>query len=205
MLTIEEPKPKEGVVTVSGLEREFGLLDPKSLKVSLDMAQIKPGWQMFLITRQDVRLPGNLNLERIEPSLLRLNVTELIPMEVGVEVQTAGSLKKGYILDKIEVKPSRVQVIASPNLRDSEVKVYTDPIDLSQLTETTTLTPKLAIPTSVRFPTGKYPEVKVKLIINKIQEPAKEPSPKEEQAEPNNLIKDGVIMQNEDPDLNIRK
>jgi len=62
MLTIEEPKRKVVSVTLSGLERAFDLLEPRTLKVSFDMTQIKPGQQSLVVTRQDVRFPANLAL-----------------------------------------------------------------------------------------------------------------------------------------------
>lgn len=212
MLTLEEPKTKEVVVTLSGLERAFSLLDPRSLKVSLDTVQIKPGWQMFLVTREDVRLPTNLTLERIEPSVLRLNVTELITLKVPIQVQTMGKLKESFVLDRLEVKPSEVEVIASPKLRDSAIKIFTEPIDLNAISESTSFNPRLIVPTAIRFKNGKDPEVKVKIKVKKIEAPKPQNEEKnevnkedEEKEVPSFLIKEDVKMTPIDQKMDIRK
>ncbi len=200
MVTIEEPKTKEVSVSLSGLERAFGLLDPDSLKISLDMAQIKPGWQMFLVTREDVRLPANLNLERIEPSVLRLNVTELVTLDIPIEVQTVGKLKEGLELEQLSVKPAQVQVIAPPKLRNSSIKIFTEPLDLSSIDDSTSFSPRLVVPTSIRFVDGKKPEVKVKIRIKELSESKKKPV-----KAPEPLIQEGVKMMPTDQDVNIRR
>lgn len=200
MLILEEPKQKEALLTLSGLERAFDMLEPRSLKVSLDMSEAQPGERSFVVTRQDVRFPANLNLERIEPSILPINISELISLDISVQVKTTGSVKPPVRIKKISVKPKKVRVIATPNIKGSELKIYTEAIDLTQITETTTLTPRLVVPTDIRFMNGKAPLVKVTLEVT--QEEEKAPSQKLEEEK---KLKENVIMSPFNPEPKIRK
>lgn len=174
-LFLQEPKAKEVSMTLSGLERAFDLLEPKSLKVSLDMSHIQPGEQTVIVRRQDVMVPANLTLERIEPSILKLLVNELIQLTVPVQPQITGALAPSLELKKVMVTPQEVSVIVTPEYREEAIKILTEPIDLSQVSETVTLSPKLVVPSDIRFPDEKMPGVKVTLEILKVEPPPKPP------------------------------
>jgi len=209
MLTIEEPKRKVVSVTLSGLERAFDLLEPRTLKVSFDMTQIKPGQQSLVVTRQDVRFPANLVLERIEPSTLKLFITELIQLNVPVQVETSGSVPKTIRLEKITVIPQKVKVIASPNVKDEAIKIFTESIDLTKVTESITLTPKLVVPTDIRFLNGKEPVVKVNIEVSEIKESDSSDSEKDKEKQnqiiPNPSRKEDLTMTPSLSPLHIRK
>lgn len=167
MLVLEEPKKNELSVTLSGLERAFDLLEPRTLRVSLDLSHIQPGEETFVVTREDVRTPANLKLERIDPSYLKFFVSKLIQLNVPIKVETYGQLPQNLSLESIKVKPQRVKVIASQYIQDDLIKITTEPIDLSLIKEPTTLTQKLVIPTDIRLMDGKESTVKVSINVVK--------------------------------------
>lgn len=70
---LEEPKPVEARVTLTGSEQAFNLLNPGSLIISLDLSKIQEGNQYFLIGQENLRQPSNLSLYRIEPNPIVLN------------------------------------------------------------------------------------------------------------------------------------
>ena len=71
-LLLDETAPNEARVTLSGSDRNFRFLDPGSLKVTLDLAEARAGYQEFPITDRNIRLPTNLMPYRIEPRTIRL-------------------------------------------------------------------------------------------------------------------------------------
>ncbi len=84
-------------------------------------------------------------------------------------------------------------MIASPKLEGTAIKIFTEPIDLNPINETVTLSPRLIVPTAIRFAGGKDPEIKVKVKVIKI-EPEPEPKPLQEKSEilPREVMQEGV-------------
>ena len=64
--------PNEARITLTGSDRDFRFLDPGSLKISLDLSDIKIGYQEVAVNSGNLRLPSNLELYRIEPRIMRL-------------------------------------------------------------------------------------------------------------------------------------
>ncbi len=64
--------PNEARVTLTGSERNFRFLDPGTLKITLDMAERGIGFQEIQVSDENIRLPGNLSIYRIEPRIARL-------------------------------------------------------------------------------------------------------------------------------------
>jgi YbbR domain-containing protein len=76
----------------------------------------------------------------------------------------SGSLPEGLKLQNIDVVPASIQVITlSKNIK--KLKIVTEPINLDEISETTTLTPKLIIPEEVQSVNGKQPSVEVTLEV----------------------------------------
>lgn len=66
-LAIRSSRPQDARITVSGYENAFTLLDPNTLRVSLNVNDVKEGRQVIAIESGDVRMPGNLRLADVDP------------------------------------------------------------------------------------------------------------------------------------------
>jgi diadenylate cyclase len=75
-LVLDDPRPTEAQVTLSGAERVFDF-DPQTLVVSLDMKTARPGWQEFVLTHDSLEKPVGLTVQEIEPRVIRLRVQRL--------------------------------------------------------------------------------------------------------------------------------
>lgn len=82
---------------------------------------------------------------------------------VPVEVQTTGQLPEGYTLNGISANTEEVEVRAITEVLESVNAVSTEPIDLSQITETTTLDVPLDLPSDVYVPSTETIEVTVEV------------------------------------------
>jgi diadenylate cyclase len=162
---IEGPRVTEATVMLSGPEQAFRLLDPQTLKVSVDLSRIGEGEQSVEFTRDAVKIPSNLSLEGIKPERILLTAHRLLPTEVPVEVVTEGNLRTGYTLERIEATPPLVKVLVPSSLSRKGLKIRTESIGLDQLTQTTTVTTKLLLPSEVRLIDGKPLGVKVTIFI----------------------------------------
>ncbi len=57
---LDEYARSEARVTVSGSERDFRFLDPGSLKISLDLANVEVGHQEVVVAERNLNLPSNV-------------------------------------------------------------------------------------------------------------------------------------------------
>lgn len=160
---IKEPTPKKATVTLMGSEQAFDLLNPRALKISLDMSKIQEGKQQLVMGRDLVRHPSNLSVVGIEPSKIRLIAHQMVSLDVPIKVRTSGTLPPELTLRQIVVTPKSIQVMALP--KSKRRVVLTEPIDLQDITTTLTLTPKLVLPSDVRFVNDKPPNVQVTIEI----------------------------------------
>ena len=158
---IEEPKIAEAKLLLIGPEQAFRLLDPTTLKVSVDLATIHEGKQKIPLTRDVVRIPSNLSLGGIKPDAIQITAYPLIPVEIPIEVNITGEPPDGLAVRRIEVIPPSVTVLIPSRLRGKNMPGRTEPINLREVSKTTTVVPKLIFPSEARFVNGKPPSVKV--------------------------------------------
>ena len=118
-----------------------------SVKAFVDVEGIK---ESMTLTDVPVRIydnEGNQMNARIEPGTVTVDVEVINPnKEVPIDVTTSGELPDGVRLIETSVEAENVTVYApSSQLEDIE-QVETEPIDLSEITETTTLEVALLVP-----------------------------------------------------------
>lgn len=77
---LEAVDTPEAMVTLTGTQREFNLLNPASLVISLDLTGVRQGMQKLNISEEELRHPANLNVYRIDPNLITV---EVAPSEPG--------------------------------------------------------------------------------------------------------------------------
>lgn len=118
-----------------------------SVKAFVDVEGIK---ESMTLTDVPVRIydnEGNQMNARIEPGTVTVDLEVINPnKEVPIDVTTSGELPDGVRLIETSVEAENVTVYApSSQLEDIE-QVETEPIDLSEITETTTLEVALLVP-----------------------------------------------------------
>jgi diadenylate cyclase len=161
---IEEPRSKEATVTYMGPGQAFELLDPKTLKIVLDMSKVQEGKQELVLKPDQVRHPSNLSVVGIEPSKIELKTHKMVPLDAPIKVQTSGKLPPGLALRRIVFNPKSIQVITPPH-RKKRAEILTEPINLQDITATVTLSPKLVLPPDMRFVNDKPPPVQVTIEV----------------------------------------
>jgi len=158
---ISETKPREVTITLSGSERAFDLLDPKELKLSMDMSKIKKGEDKHYLNKDMVRKPAGLSLVNIEPKEIPLRVYKMISVNIPIQIKTNGRPPSGVTIKEMKVEPQSVSVMIPDIVDRKKISITTEPVELKSITGTTTLIPKLIIPSEIRFPGDKPPEVKI--------------------------------------------
>lgn len=164
-MDIDETAPTEARLTLTGFERAFNLLAPSTLKVSLDLSKVEEGPQQIAIDESHVKLPSNLALFRSAPRIVSFGVHTWVRARVSVEPRTEGRLPRELRQREIKVIPDAVQVLIWRSFKSSTTKIYTEPIELSRINESSEFKTKLVVPEYIRIETDQPTEVKVKLGI----------------------------------------
>jgi len=167
---VNEPKPKEATLTLSGNEQEFNLLKPKELKLSLDMSGIKDGENKISFSNDLVRNAFGLSVVNIDPGQVTLNSYQLVPFTVPIELKTKGKAQSGITVLSMKVEPESVLIMAPNTMSSDKIRIGIEPIDMTLITQTTTIAPKLIVPSDIRFPQDKSPDLKVVIEVKKEQE-----------------------------------
>ena len=151
----------EAMVTLTGSQREFNLLNPSRLVISLNLSGVEEGTQRFSISEDELRHPSNLKVYRIEPNLILVEVHKTSMLDLPVQVRTQGQLPAGLRLVGLKVLPSSVQARVPDDQRQGLGHVETEPVDLSAITRTTLVRVDLSLPESLHLIQPELPEVQV--------------------------------------------
>ncbi|MCD6570019.1 MAG: hypothetical protein J7L53_04890 [Deltaproteobacteria bacterium] len=102
---------------------------------------------------------------RIKPKKIRITAYKLLSVKVPIRVETTGSLPAGLILKEKVAAPDSITVLAPRKLHKSKIIIRTEPIDLSKITKSVTLEPKVIFPPDIRFKNGQIPPVRVTIEV----------------------------------------
>src|SRR4051794_40589969 len=91
----------------SALIRE---ISPKDVSATLDLAGVRPGEKIVQLTFQNVKAPFGVDVVRVNPSQVRLNLENTVSKTVPVVVQLEGDPAAGFELGNVSVSPSSVEV-----------------------------------------------------------------------------------------------
>ncbi|MGA1863720.1 MAG: diadenylate cyclase [bacterium] len=73
--------PKTAKVSIKGLRKLVSSLKPEDLRIELDISLSQWGRRTYYISKEDINLPAGIELEYIEPSVLRLDYRVFPPPE----------------------------------------------------------------------------------------------------------------------------
>ncbi len=158
---LEGRKPAEAMVTLSGSERAFRLMNPVTLRLSLDLGSIQQGPQRLLISEEDLRRPNNLRVYRIEPNVIAIEAYPVRLETLPVEPQVVGHLARGLKLTRVKVIPETLRVYIRRSHLDQVEKIFTEPIDLSEITQTTLVRSRVALPEYIQPLESDLGEIRV--------------------------------------------
>jgi hypothetical protein len=154
-----------GQLTSSALADTVAVFDLSGVKA--------PGERTFTISETNLGLPQGVTFLRAVPSQFRLRFSHLVVKEVPVEIQFTGSLPAGYQLTGQSVLPKTMRIAGAEGRISTVVKVETDMIDLSRLTQSEEFhVDAFAADPQVRFESA--PMVIVKLSVGHADEPPSE-------------------------------
>lgn len=123
-------------VTIRGKEADTYSLRSDDFTATVDLSGAEAGDRDYTVR---VQAPSLIERYSVTPDKVRLQIDQVQSKEVPVRVRTSGQIAAGYELEGTEVLPGTVTVTGLGKALEAVTDVETAPIDLSQITEETTL------------------------------------------------------------------
>jgi YbbR domain-containing protein len=141
------------------------MLDRESLTISLDVAELQAGTQRRTIDDSDINKPRELSVHRVEPEAVTIVAHPTVDVELPVKAAIGGGLPARLKLVGVTVSPDRVTVALRRSERAGVSRILTEPIDLSRIDSTTTLSRAIKVPNGARLPPGAPSDVRVRVEV----------------------------------------
>ncbi|KAK3606898.1 hypothetical protein CHS0354_018493 [Potamilus streckersoni] len=113
-LIIKNNLPNSANITL--LLRGLANITQSDFLIRIDLSRLKSGSNYIDLRTQTQRLPGNAEILNIDPASITINTEEAVERVVSVRVETEGELKKGFVLEELNISPKTVTVIGPKSL-----------------------------------------------------------------------------------------
>jgi diadenylate cyclase len=164
-LWLDEPKAHEATVTLSGSSRTFRQLDVSTLALSVDLSHIAPGEQRLPLTEDQLHLPPEMDIYRIDPATASVSVYRSATIEVPVKPQLVGQVPAGAQLGSVSALPKSVKLEVRRRDRGHVTEVKTTPIDLGGIRQSQSLERQLIVPANGRLARGEPATTTITLLL----------------------------------------
>lgn len=166
-MVITNAVPAYAQVRVRGSGLLLSSLDADRLATRLDLSGVQPGRVTYTLPASDFSLPRNVEVSRVTPSRVSLDIDAMGEREVPIRLATRGELREGLELKEAIILPT-VATLEGPESRLRTISdVPTRRIDLSDLGAGVS-----EVTSRLQRPGGKVrlrdPEVRVRLVIDRI-------------------------------------
>ncbi|MCB0310680.1 MAG: YbbR-like domain-containing protein [Bdellovibrionales bacterium] len=116
---------------------------------------------------EDLNLPPSVQVERIEPAYVELEIDNIVEENLQVDVAVLGKVPEGYQLNSIKVTPSSVKVRGAESELKEVSSIATVPLDLRKARADVVRDVNLRVPG--KFSSAEPSKVEVSLSISPIQ------------------------------------
>jgi hypothetical protein len=119
---------------ISGSGSLIRTVRPDHVKVKLNLANAVAGSNQVAITRDGIVLPPGIELKKLEPQELEVNLDVPVRKKLAIQPDWSGKLPTGLIMKDARTVPEKVEVIGG-NLTVKDLRaIYTEKIPLEKLT-----------------------------------------------------------------------
>jgi YbbR domain-containing protein len=118
-------------VSIKGQERLLKKLRQGDVNAALDLSNVKKGNIILPLTTENITLPNSLSVIDISPQTVKLKLEEKITKRVPVKSIIVGAPSPGYVVSRIEVTPSLVEIKGIESVITKTYSVKTEPVDIS--------------------------------------------------------------------------
>lgn len=163
-LLIQEYSPKEVKVKISARgEDAFREVSINDFKIDLDYTTLQNGVNKLTVSKEIITIPSNFSIVSFEPNIILLTAQKYYLAEIPVSIKTVGVLKNKLVLKSIEAEPNKLKLWVPEGI-EAPKEITTEPLDISDKTESTVAPVKLVIPEGLRLEDDTT-EISVALVI----------------------------------------
>ena len=132
-LQLKQASAEEVEVQVSGRRGLVSSLDPQQVRAFLSLARIAAGEHEFVLKSENIILAPGLEVERITPSSITIEMERILVKTVRVTADLVGPPPDGFEVGTVRVKPDSVRVRGPATILEDVTVMQTRPIDLQSL------------------------------------------------------------------------
>ena len=132
-LRLSKASAEEVEVQVSGRRGLVYSLDPQQVKAFLNLSGIDAGQHEIVLKSQNIVLAPGLEVERITPSSITVEMERILERQVEIVPDLVGSPPDGFEVEEVRVKPASVRVRGPATIVEGVTGLRTSPIDLKGL------------------------------------------------------------------------
>jgi YbbR domain-containing protein len=156
-------------VQITGKRRLVSALNPEQVGAFLDLSEIDAGLHRLVLNADNIDLPLGMEVVRITPAAIRVEMEERIQKDIAVEPQIIGKPPAGYQIERISVRPGSVKVSGPKSTLDPMLSLSTESISVSDIQpqegEKVLEVPVVLSPASLRLLPGQNKNVRVTILL----------------------------------------
>ena len=169
-------KPAAAIeVTVRARNRLLSELSSSGVSARLDLERASVYQDIYPLNRSMITVPPGAEVVGISPNMVRLKLEKTKLMDLEIAPMIVGKVKEGLRIARIEVTPPRVPVMGPESKIRTKDKVSTSPVDVSKLTQSTTVEADIILPKADLRLATTLTKVRIEIIL---EENAKAPNGK---------------------------
>jgi YbbR domain-containing protein len=142
-ITISKDDPLAARVYLSGPRDLLDTLRTGDMVVYADLQGVEPGVRVIPLKVDESRLPGSVQMQRIDPQSVRVKVEPLIEKEVHVSPRFEGRPPEGFEILGTTTTPETVRIAGVASAVNEITEISTETVSLSDKTEPFSRTVKL--------------------------------------------------------------
>ena len=132
-----------------GYQRRIRMASTQYLAKTLNLDNLTEGEHFFILRPEDFNLPNGVEVIRVSPSTVQINLVRTTTREVQVRPVLHGAPAEGFVVDDTVFTPTKVQVVGAMRDMDNLDWVWTVPIDINDKSAS------FNVQTRLRWPTGQ--------------------------------------------------
>lgn len=166
-LVIANQYRKDIEVALRGTRRLIQEIRQQNISRPVDLSKAQPGTMLISNTPETIAIPRGINVQRVQPSSITLQVDRLDQREFTINPVAQGEPAAGYFLKDLVLNPPRITVTGPETILQRETGLTTSVIDLNGLTQSETLQVQLDLSEALLNLMGET-VIEVKVVLGEV-------------------------------------
>ena len=140
---VNSDPPQINIVVLTNSRQSF---NPQEIQAVLDLKNAEEGTLSYVLTERNILTPVKVEITRIHPSQITVNIEELIEKSFSIKPRYQGTPKRGYLLGDIKMVPDTLMMRGPRSILEKLEHISTHEIELENLKESVSMRVELELP-----------------------------------------------------------